>query len=73
MEETGQKPIDPEVNLTPDELSLLRGKWDGPHGACFNACAEYLLDTGLMDIFGFVTDKGHRVLSEYEKESENSS
>lgn len=48
------------------EYQYLKGKWDGPAGAAFNAVGEFCYEEGWTDHFGFVTPKGHKAISDYE-------
>lgn len=54
------------MTLTKYEYLYLKGKWDGPSGAAYNAVGEWCIENGLTDYFGFVTPKGEEAIKKYE-------
>ena len=54
--------------MTEYEYKMLKGNWDGEYGAAYNAVAEFCLEFGWMDHFGFVTAKGYKAIAKYESE-----
>ena len=55
------------MNLTEYDYEFLTDTWDGAKGAAYNVVGEDLYEAGMIDDFGFVTDKGKKAIAAYEE------
>ncbi len=50
--------------LTRFDIEFLRGEWQGPKGAAYNAVFEDLRESGIVDWQGQLTPYGEQLLEE---------
>lgn len=54
--------------MTEHDYRLLTKTWEGPHGAAWNATAEFCIEEGWMDHFGIITPKGYKAIEQFEEQ-----